>query len=162
MRKSTLMTLAAFCLVMAAPRFASAHCQIPCGIYDDEARFTTMLEHVTTIEKSMNEINRLSKDDEDENGEDNDNYNQIVRWVMNKEKHADEFSEIVTYYFLAQRIKPVEMSDAEGYKAYLSKLEMLHHMVVYAMKCKQTTDTANTDKLRELIGQFKVAYHGHE
>ena len=35
-----------------------AHCQIPCGIYDDKMRFTMMAEHVTTIEKSMNQMEK--------------------------------------------------------------------------------------------------------
>ena len=38
---------------------AGAHCQIPCGIYNDTARITMMEEHVTTLEKSMKEIIRL-------------------------------------------------------------------------------------------------------
>ena len=38
---------------------AGAHCQIPCGIYDDKARFATMREHVATIEKSMAQIVEL-------------------------------------------------------------------------------------------------------
>ncbi|TFG45794.1 MAG: superoxide dismutase, partial [Candidatus Brocadiia bacterium] len=54
-----------------------SHCQIPCGIYDDPARFTSMAENLTTIEKSMNQINTLSQ-------EQKPNYNQIVRWVQNK------------------------------------------------------------------------------
>ena len=35
---------------------AEAHCEIPCGIYDDEAGIKQLLEHVTTIEMSMNQI----------------------------------------------------------------------------------------------------------
>jgi hypothetical protein len=31
-------------------------------------------------------------------------------------------------------------------------------MIVYAMKCKQTTDPANTEKLTELVAQFKEMY----
>ena len=62
---------------------ARAHCQIPCGIYDDAARFVSMREHVTTIEKSMKEL---------AGGKANDN--QTVRWVNNKETHADELSEM--------------------------------------------------------------------
>lgn len=53
---------------------AGAHCQIPCGIYDDRARIVLMEEHVTTIEKSMNEITTLSADTPQ-------NINQLVRWV---------------------------------------------------------------------------------
>jgi nickel superoxide dismutase len=33
------------------------------------------------------------------------NYNQLVRWIMNKETHADEIQRIVTQYFMTQRIK---------------------------------------------------------
>lgn len=124
------------------------HCQIPCGIYGDETRFTMMLEHCDTIEKSMNQIEELMENEQP-------NANQVVRWVTNKEQHADELTHIVTFYFLAQRIKPTE---GDGKEKYLSQLEMLHHMIVTAMKCKQTTDTENVDKLRELVGDFKESY----
>jgi len=46
-------------LVPAAP--AAAHCQIPCGIYDDELRVQLIEEHITTVEKSMNQIVALGK-----------------------------------------------------------------------------------------------------
>ena len=78
------------CSVIAASGSAAlAHCQIPCGIYDDDARFTLMREHVATIEKSIKQITALG-------GEEKKNWNQLVRWVDNKEHHADELSEIVT------------------------------------------------------------------
>ncbi len=118
-----------------------AHCQIPCGIYNDEARIVLMEEHITTIEKSMKQI---------EAGE---NQNQTVRWVMNKEKHADELTEIVTYYFLAQRIK----ADKPNYEA---NLKTLHEIIVYSMKAKQTTDLKNVEKLKELVHQFEHTYFG--
>jgi nickel superoxide dismutase len=140
-------------VVASAGRQALAHCQIPCGIYDDPARFTALEEHVTTIEKSMKLINELS-------AEGTKNYNQIVRWVNNKEAHADEFTEIVTFYFLAQRIKPVDPSDKEAVSKYLRELKMLHEMIVFAMKCKQTTDVENCAKLRALIKGFKASYMG--
>ena len=120
-----------------------AHCQIPCGIYDDQMRIHLMEEHVATIEKSMKQIEAAT------------NQNQTVRWVMNKEKHADELSEIVTYYFMAQRIKP-------GCEDYAVKLSQLHEMLVYSMKAKQTTDLANVEKLKELIHHFEHSYMGEE
>jgi nickel superoxide dismutase len=123
---------------------AAAHCEIPCGIYDDEARIAMLLEHVATIEKSMNQITAIEKEKEH-------NANQLVRWVMNKEKHADELQEIVSQYFMTQRIK----LDA---KEYDKKLALLHQMLVYAMKCKQTTDLAHTAKLTALIQEFKNLY----
>lgn len=130
-----------------------SHCQIPCGIYDDPARFVTLAEHIATIEKSMNQINELSQ-------ENKPNFNQIVRWVQNKDTHADELSEIVTYYFMAQRVKPVDGSDGPAYQKYIRQLTLLHEMLVYSMKAKQTTDLANVEKLRTLLAEFRAAYLG--
>jgi len=77
---------------------ASAHCEIPYGIYDDEMRIKMIKEHIVTIEKSMNQIMKIEK-------EKKHNSNQLVRWIMNKERHTDEIQEIVTQYFMTQRIK---------------------------------------------------------
>lgn len=127
---------------------AFAHCEIPCGIYDDQARINMILEHITTIEKSMKQIKRLEK-------EKSPNFNQMVRWIINKEHHATEIQTIVSQYFLTQRIKP----DA---KEYHKKLSLLQQMLVYGMKCKQTTDPQNTAKLRILVKQFHQLYFaGH-
>jgi len=148
--KSTV--VAAFILVLRVGGFA--HCQIPCGIYDDEARFDQLTEHILTIEKSMKAINDLSA------AEDKD-YNQLVRWVNNKEDHADKYMEIVTQYFMTQRIKPVEPTDTAGYAAYTKQVVLLQQMLVEAMKCKQTTDGAHTEKLRQLLAQFHDLYSDH-
>jgi nickel superoxide dismutase len=130
-----------------------SHCQIPCGIYDDKVRIALLEEHINTIEKSMKQILALSK-------EDAVNYNQIVRWIYNKEHHAEEFSRIVTYYFMAQRIKPVAESKSNAYKAYVHKITLLHGMLIYAMKAKQTTDLAHVEKLRSFMSAFRKAYFG--
>ena len=100
-----------------------------------------MEEHVTTIEKAMKQI------------EANENQNQTVRWAMNKDKHADALTDIATYYFLAQRIKP----DMDRYE---ENLKTLHQIMVYSMKCKQTTDLANAEKLMGLIHSFEHSYLG--
>ncbi len=130
-----------------------SHCQIPCGIYDDPARFVAIAEHIATIEKSVNQINELSQ-------EQKPNFNQLVRWVQNKEQHADELSEIVTYYFMAQRVKPVDASEGAAYRKYIRQVTLLHEMLVYGMKAKQTTDLANVEKLRMLLAEFRAAYLG--
>ena len=122
------MTVASL-LVLASMLYS--HCQIPCGIYDDPARFSMMAEEITTIEKSMKQITELS-------GQKEPNMNQIVRWVVNKDNHADALSDIVTQYFMAQRIKPVDKSDGKAYEEYVNQLTLLHQMLVYSMKAKQT------------------------
>ncbi len=132
---------------------AYSHCQIPCGIYNDETRFTMIAENITTIEKSMKLIAELSKYDKP-------NMNQMVRWIQNKEKHADDTSHIITYYFMAQRLKPADKSDAKAYDEYVNKLVLLHKMLTSSMKAKQTTDLLHVKKLRVLLAEFQDAYLG--
>jgi nickel superoxide dismutase len=151
-----MMGMFALVAILATGSQALAHCQIPCGIYDDPMRFTQLEEHVTTIEKSMNQINELSEAGDK-------NYNQIVRWVVNKETHADELTEIVTFYFMAQRIKPpTDPSDRAAVSKYMKELQLLHGMVVHAMKAKQTTDLEQCEALRKLIKEFRASYLGEE
>jgi nickel superoxide dismutase len=149
-KKIIIFLLAAASLAVIPP-IVYSHCQLPCGIYDDAARFNMMAENITTIEKSMNMINQLS-------AEQKPNMNQIVRWVQNKENHSDELSHTITYYFMAQRIAPVEKTDAQAYEKYLTKLTLLHQMLVSAMKAKQTTDLSVTVQLTDLLTKFKLAY----
>ena len=129
--------------VLSSIQISFGHCQIPCGIYDDLMRIHQMEEHVVTIEKSINKL------------ADNPNDNQTVRWVVNKEVHADELSDIVTYYFMAQRIKP-EMPE------YVNKLSLLHELLVTSMKVKQEADLAHVAKLNELIHAFEHSYLGED
>jgi nickel superoxide dismutase len=144
MKQRCFQVLLVFCTLFLSASLAAAHCEIPCGIYDDEMRIVMIGEHIDTIEKSMNEVTKLS-------GEKPVNYNQLVRWVTNKEKHADALQEIVTQYFMTQRIKP----DTQKYP---EKLTLLHKMLVHAMKCKQTTDLSQIDTLRSLLKEFSNLY----
>ncbi len=148
-----LVSLAVLAVAVVFGSLAYSHCQVPCGIYGDDTRFDLISEHITTIEKSMQQIGE-SMDQDPPNG------NQIVRWVNNKEKHADEISHIVTYYFMAQRVKIPPAGDAKANSAYVKKLTLLHQMLVYSMKAKQTTDVSNAHQLRHLLEDFKKAYSG--
>ena len=127
------------------------HCEIPCGIYGDEERFKAIAEDLKTIEKSMIQIQSLSSDP-------NNHMNQLVRWVNNKEKHADHIRDTVAQYFLAQRIKVPTAGDAAAEEVYSQKLSLLHKMVVSAMKCKQTVDTENVKNLHKFLDQFQKLY----
>ncbi len=139
-------------LVLIASSVVRSHCQIPCGIYDDNMRFNMMAEHMITIEKSIKMINEISSELKPD-------MNQLIRWVQNKEVHADELSHIITYYFMAQRIKPVVKTNTEEYEKYLEKLTLLHQMLVYSMKAKQTADLSITNQLTGLLTNFKKAYY---
>jgi len=154
MKKFLALTILSLICLFYLPKVYS-HCQIPCGIYNDEMRFSMIEENILTIEKSIMEIKKLS-------GEPDKNYNQIIRWVLNKEKHADDIAHLVTFYFLSQRIKPVEEKDPESQKNYLAKLSLLHEMLVYAMKAKQTADMSVVERLRSLLKSFRAAYFQKE
>ncbi len=147
MNKKCFQVLSVFSMVFFVVSYASAHCEVPCGIYDDQMRINMIDEHITTIEKSMKQIIELA-------GQKPTNHNQISRWVINKEDHANELQHIVTQYFMTQRIK----FDT---KKYSEKLTLLHKLLVYAMKCKQTTDVSHIATLRSVLKEFQDLYFGH-
>lgn len=131
------------------------HCQVPCGIYNDERRLDTIAEDIITVEKAIRQVGALSE-------ETPPNYNQIVRWIAVKEDHADDIAEIAGWYFLQQRVKPVAESDDKAYKEYLHQLTLLHEMMVYSMKVKQSLDMANVKGLRSALDDFRHAYMGDD
>jgi nickel superoxide dismutase len=138
-------------IILVSVNSAKAHCEIPCGIYDDEMRFDMIEEHITTIEKSMQMIIELSKQaDED--------YNQLVRWIVNKEEHANRIQETVSQYFLTQRIKIADSKDKDAYEKYVKQVVLLQQMLVSAMKVKQSVDLSNVERLRALLVEFEGIY----
>jgi len=137
-----------------------AHCEIPCGIYEDSLRIAIIKEHVTTIEKSMKKIAEISS-------QESPDYNQLVRWVNNKEEHANKIQEIVSQYFLHQRVKIIDPSKKDAYKRYQNQLIALHQIAFYAMKSKQSIDLNMVSKLTASISSFEHLYfnndhHGHK
>ncbi|MBU0728897.1 MAG: superoxide dismutase, Ni [Proteobacteria bacterium] len=144
MKKQSMSILLCLLVSLAYSTVVWGHCEVPCGIYDDKMRIAMLREHADTIEKAMKQVVEIKK-------EKDHNANQLVRWVMNKEKHAEEFQQIVSQYFLTQRIKP-------GDEKYEQKLAALHKLLVFAMKCKQTTELDNVTTLRGLISDFEGLY----
>ena len=121
------------------------HCQVPCGVYGDSARFTQMLEDQTTITKAISQISELS------GKKDAKSANQLARWVSAKEDHASKIQKIIAEYFLTQRIK----SSSEKYD---SLLQGAHAVMVAAMKCKQGVDAASAASLKSAIENFQSIY----
>jgi nickel superoxide dismutase len=138
-------------MLFAFTSSAYAHCEIPCGIYDDQQRIEMIEEHITTVEKSMNMINQLSK-------ESPVNYNQLIRWVDNKEAHATKIQDIVFQYFMTQRIKSSETDNKAEQDKYDRELKLLHQLALEAMKSKQTTDLAHIKNMRDLTKSFSSSY----
>jgi len=140
-------------IIVLVPVLVNAHCEIPCGIYGDEMRFDMINEHIATIEKSMTMISKLSAEKEID-------YNQLIRWVDNKETHADHIQEIVSQYFLTQRVKPVDKNDKAKLLVYQQQLELCHQLLILSMKAKQSTDIEIIHKLESTLDEFWKAYFG--
>jgi len=107
------------------------------------------------VKEAMNQINEIQSSD-------SINYNQLVRWINTKEKHAELIQEIADQYFLTQRVKFAEPSDKEKYAGYINQLTYLHQLIVYSMKAKQSTDLVQINNLSNAIEKFEIAYFGKD
>ncbi len=130
---------------------AQAHCQVPCGIYDDPARIARIYEDATTIAKAIKLINELA------GRNDALSLNQATRWITTKETHASHVIEVVSQYFLTQKTKQVA-PGTEGYESYLKRLADHHAVMVAAMKTKQNPDPAVAEALQHAIDALAKHY----
>ena len=144
----TLITFTVLGWGLLVPQFGYAHCQIPCGIYDDYARVQAMLEDAATVEKSATLIAELA------GKSDAQSQNQLVRWVMNKEHHAQKIISTISDYFLTQRVKPDQ-------KDYAERLAKHHAVIVAAMQAKQNADVKFAKALKASIEALAGYYPDH-
>jgi nickel superoxide dismutase len=134
-----------------------AHCQVPCGIYNDAARIIQIQEDFSTIQKAMNKIKELSQQ------QDATSMNQLTRWIITKEDHASKIQKVVSEYFLTQRIKT--KTESSEFDTYVKQTTTLHQILVSAMKCKQTVDLGHVDEGLNQIKTFINLYfdtHGKD
>ena len=149
LKKTMLLTAIAVAgISFILPQQVQAHCQIPCGIYDDHARVQSMLEDAATIEKSAKRIAKLT------GKSDAQSQNQLIRWVMNKEKHAQNIIDTISDYFLTQRVKSSQ-------KDYVDRLAKHHAVIVAAMKAKQNADIKYASELQKSIQALAPYYPEH-
>lgn len=138
-------------LSIIAPLSLGAHCQVPCGIFADELKFGELEQHIETIGKAGKQIKELTAKDtltaKDQQ--------QVIRWTMQKEAHAEKIIDDAANYFLAQRVK-------FGTDHYAEKLETLHHIIVMAMKTKQSVEAEPVETLAEKLETFKGLYLNHK
>ncbi len=136
-------------LFFIVPPSSQAHCQIPCGIYDDHARVQSMLEDAATVEKSLKLINELA------GKTDAQSQNQLVRWVTNKERHAQNIISTISDYFLTQRVKASQQN-------YSERLIKHHAVIVAAMQAKQNAEQQFVVALKASIEAISPYYPEHK
>lgn len=107
-----------------------------------------MLEDSATILKASRLIVQLS------GKTDAQSQNQLIRWVMYKEKHAQNVISIISDYFLTQRVKA-------GQKDYVERLKKHHAVIVAAMKAKQNADEKVVLALQKCIEDLAPYYPKH-
>jgi len=146
------MLVAAFAAsALLAPRLASAHCQVPCGIYDDPARIAQLKEDAATIAKAVTGLAELA------GKPDAQSWNQAIRWTVTKEDHASRIMTTVAEYFLAQRVKPAA-PGTEGWQGYVESLADHHAVMRAAMKAKQTASAEAVTELDAAIATLAKRY----
>ena len=135
------------CLILALSCQSEliAHCQMPCGIYHDEMVFDQIDQFVETTVKAISvmEDNPFSTVQE---------RNAFVRWVMQKDKGADDVAHIITAYFLQQKIKPGEEDTTK-------RVVSAHLMLFYLVQIKQTVDLKVLNDFYEEWERFKLMFH---
>ncbi|MCH2113405.1 MAG: superoxide dismutase, Ni [Pirellulales bacterium] len=133
------------CATLAPMAYLAAHCEVPCGIYDDGARFSQLLEDQSTIAKSIDQIIELA------GAHAATQQNQLARWISTKEEHATNTQHVIAQYFMTQKIKADD-------PAYVRKLTAAHGVMVAAMQCKQSAEPAKANALKTAILAFQKAY----
>ena len=146
------MKIIQFCVYFLTLNFVGSslwgHCQVPCGIYNDASRVHQMLEDVTTIHKAIDQIYELNDKRDVQSAQ------QVIRWVNNKEIHADKIIHTISNYFLTQRVKP-------SAKDYLLRLREHHTVILLSMKIKQRADAEVAEALREAVEALSKYYPDH-
>ena len=158
MTRRGVLTVSTIVMIMAGTfgftmvhRDVEAHCQVPCGIYDDAARIAQLREDSTTIAKAIDNIRKMA-------GAHNATaVNQAVRWIAAKEDHASNIIKVVSEYFLTQKVKPVA-TGKDGHEKYLEALADHHAVMVAAMKTKQAADPATVSARNDAIDALAKHY----
>lgn len=150
-----LLVAASFVAAVLAPVALRAHCQVPCGIYDDPARIAEMREDAVTISKAITSLGELAGKN------DAQSWNQAIRWTTTKEDHASHIIQVASEYFLTQKVKPVA-AGAEGYDAYVASVTELHAVMRAAMVAKQTPTADSVKTLDAAIDKLAARWGEHK
>ncbi len=59
---------------------------------------------------------------------------------------------------MTQRIKPVDPTDKEKYDKYMKEITLLHELLIYSMKAKQSTNQDVIYSLTEKTELFEKSY----
>lgn len=130
---------------LCLPLSLSAHCQMPCGIYHDDMVFDQVDQYIETMVKGITVMQESPFATTRER-------NEFIRWVMTKDHQSDEIAQLITAYFLQQKIKPDE-SDSD------KRLKAAHKLLFLIVQIKQNVDIAIVKQFYEVWEEFKLMFH---
>lgn len=123
----------------------TAHCQMPCGIYHDEMVFNQIDQYIETMYKGITELKNSKFSNPLER-------NNFMRWVILKETASNEMANLITEYFLQQKIKPGEPDTAK-------RLVSAHKMLFELTAIKQNVDLKMIEDFADEWENFKQMFH---
>lgn len=130
--------------LLAAPLLHS-HCQMPCGIYHDDMVFDQIDQYVETMVKGVTVLSENKNDSCSEK-------NTFIRWVIQKENMSNETAQLLTSYFLQQKIKADEDDTVK-------RVCSVHKMLCYLVTIKQTCDMKYVQAFSDEWDKFKLMFH---
>jgi nickel superoxide dismutase len=137
--------LLATTLMLLSQSNLSAHCQMPCGIYHDDMVYDQIDQFVETVYKGISVLNESKfatvKD-----------RNEFARWVAEKESSCCETANLITVYFLQQKIKPGEDDTVK-------RLTSAHKLLFLLVAIKQNPDLEYVKQFNEEWEKFKLMFH---
>ncbi|GAB4236458.1 MAG: superoxide dismutase [Ni] [Chlamydiales bacterium] len=143
---SSWITSAVFAVFILNGGILLGHCQMPCGIYNDQMVYDRIDEYYQTMYKAVAALeNNAFSNVQDRN--------QFVRWVMQKDVQSDEAAHILTNYFLQQKIKPSNDEDTH------ELVHVLHHLLFLIVQIKQTVDIDIVKDFGKEWEHFKYLFH---
>lgn len=122
---------------------ASAHCDIPCKIYDPAIAQIAAL----TVIRLMDLINEISEKDTLNLAD----HAQLTRLVVQKEEHASKVKEEIRIiwgdYFKQAQFEQIPNTH-----------ELVHSIMLQASKCKQHIAREFAEDLLKLVNEFTAAF----
>uniref|UniRef100_UPI00140E9480 superoxide dismutase [Ni] n=1 Tax=Neochlamydia sp. AcF84 TaxID=2315858 RepID=UPI00140E9480 len=122
-----------------------AHCQMPCGVYHDELVFNQIDQYIETMYKGITELNNSKFSTPFER-------NNFIRWVKLKDSASDEIANLITAYFLQQKIKPAEADTPK-------RLISAHKMLFELTAIKQNVNIKMIETFADEWENFKQMFH---
>ncbi len=120
----------------------SAHCDVPCGIYDP----STMQLAALSVIRFIDQINELD-------GKELTLADQakLARLVAEKESHAEKVKQEV-------RVMWGDYFKAPQFEACPGTHELVHNIMLTGSKCKQGIDRAAGEELLTLVNEFANSF----